>query len=297
MEEKNKNEEEIKKEETKNDILYHPDKDFYRGMGGELRYKAEGLFKKAKEKGISIETLEVEVMKNDQVEFPGIGVVELPTFFVKVSGKNIQTGQSIVDGKQMDYYNRYQMYVAERILGKNVLTDENGKILKENNRPVLKEEFESELSNKERFEIGRSLVEDKEFGLEKTITGGCDRIIRKLMGENDWLQRGEARLLDEEFEEVQQRIQNQREQKKDVNAPTHKKATERQINFAKSKLKNLGADPENQKIIREIIKHAGYKKETLQELNTAEVSRIIDEIPELLSKTREKAQIKNEYNH
>jgi hypothetical protein len=33
------------------EVLYNKEKDFYRGMSGELRMKAEGLFKKAKEKG------------------------------------------------------------------------------------------------------------------------------------------------------------------------------------------------------------------------------------------------------
>jgi len=66
------------------------------------------------------------------------------------------------------------------------------------------------LTDWEKFQIGKDIIEDKEFGLEKTITGACDRIIRKLMGENDWLSPQEARLLDEEFNSVQSSMQKVR---------------------------------------------------------------------------------------
>jgi hypothetical protein len=115
---------------------------------------------------------------------------------VKVRGRDMQTGQVIIDGKQIDYFNRYQKYLGEKIHGKNVLLDERGRVIKENRKPKTKPELDLYLDDWERFEVGRELLEDKEFGLEKTITGACDRVIRKLMGENDWLYPEEARLLD-----------------------------------------------------------------------------------------------------
>ena len=66
------------------EIQYNQEKDFYKGIGGELRMKAEGLFKKAKEKGISIEDLSINVLKEKKVEFPGVGNVELPSYLVKI---------------------------------------------------------------------------------------------------------------------------------------------------------------------------------------------------------------------
>jgi len=113
-------------EGTSTEIQYNQEKDFYRGIGGELRMKAEGLFKKAKEKGISIEDLSIDVLKEKGVEFPGVGNVELPSYLVKIRGKDISSGQVIVDGKQIDYYNRYQKYIAQKIEGKNAIKDERG---------------------------------------------------------------------------------------------------------------------------------------------------------------------------
>jgi len=68
---------------------------------GELRMKAEGLFKKAKEKGISIEDVSINILKENRAEFPGLGEVELPTFIVKIRGRDMSTGQIIVDGNRL----------------------------------------------------------------------------------------------------------------------------------------------------------------------------------------------------
>jgi len=264
-----------------NDVVYNPDKDFYKGMSGELRFKAEGLFKKAREKGISIEEIEVLVLRENSAEFPG-----LPAFLVKVKGKGIANGQVIVDGKQVDYYNMYQKHISEIVENKNLLKDEKGKIVKENGKPKIKHDLEMFLTEWERFEIGKDLVDEKEFGLEKTITGACDRVIRKLMGENDWLYPGEAKLLDEEFSNVQARIQEQ-EIKKQTAASPMKKATERQINYLKAKVKNLGMDPDDNNIMREIIKQAGYEATDATELSTQDMSRIIDNITAIISRVKE----------
>jgi hypothetical protein len=286
----NKNED-FKNEHKETEISYHPNKDFYRGMSGELRYKAEGLFKKAKEKGISIEEVDINVIRESQADFPGIGIIDLPAFVVKVRGRNIQTGQTIVDGKQMDYYNRYQMYLADKIEAKNQIRDDKGKVIRENNKPKIKSDYELSIDNWERFEIGKSLIEDKEFGLEKPITGGCDRIIRKLMGENDWLYQGEARLLDEEFEDVQNKIKNSKENKGSPLFVSPKKATERQVNYLKSRIKNLGLDPEDKKVIGDIIKYAGFEATDIFELNTVEMSKIIDNIGVWVAQLKENALI------
>lgn len=271
------------------EITYSPDKDFYRGISGELRYKAEGLFKKAKEKGISIEEITIERLRDNRADFPGIGELELPTYMVKVRGRDIQSGQVIADGKQIDYYNRYQKYLAERIESKNAMRDARGKIVRDRGRTIAKENPEMELTEWERFEIGKSLVEDKEFGLEKTITGACDRIIRKLMGENDWLYPEEARLLEEEFTTVQNAVAKEQESRKQhasANPPGYKKATERQINFLKAKLKNAGLNPEDPKILKEVAKQAGYGIMELEDLSTAGMSKIIDGLADLVPKIK-----------
>jgi len=89
--------------------------------------KAEGLFKKAKEKGISIEDVSINILKENRAEFPGLGEVELPTFIVKIRGRDMSTGQIIVDGKQIDYYNRYQKYIAKKIEEKNMVGNDEAK--------------------------------------------------------------------------------------------------------------------------------------------------------------------------
>ncbi|MBZ4645512.1 MAG: hypothetical protein JG777_1001 [Clostridia bacterium] len=272
-----------------NAVTYNTEKDFYVGAQGELRLKAEGLFKKAREKGISIEDIQVMTLKENRAEFPGIGMVELSTFIAKVKGRLLKTGQTITDGKQIDYYNRYQKYIAKKIEQKNIMRDENGKIIWEEGRPKIKPNPDLFLTEWERFEIGKALVEDKEFGLEKTITGACDRVIRKLMGENDWLYPGEAALLDEEFEEVQERIKSNKEEKqaKEGAAPI-RKASERQINFFKSKIRNAGLDAENDQVISAIMEEMGYKDKDIQDLSVGQMSKAIDSIYQIIPNVKEK---------
>jgi len=269
------------------EIVYDPEKDFYRGISGELRLKAEGLFKKAKEKGISIEEIDITILRENQVDFPGIGLVDLPAYVVKVKGRDIQSQRVIADGKHIDYFNRYQKYAAEKIERKNLARDERGRIVRENNKPLVKQDVELTLTDWERFEIGRDLVSDKEFGLEKTITGACDRVIRKLMGENDWLDPEEARLLDEEYNSVQKAIAKEQETRKQVFPGLQKKATERQINYFKARIKNSGLDPENESIVREILRQAGFGVIDINDLSIANMSRLIDSMSEILPKVKD----------
>lgn len=268
------------------EIVYNSEKDFYKGLSGELRYKAEGLFKKAKEKGISIEDISIITLRENSEDFPGIGIVELPTYIVKVKGRHISSGRVILDGKQIDYYNRYKKYTADKIEEKNFIRDEKGRVLREGGKPKFKDLPELVLNDWEKFEIGKLLVNDKEFGLEKTITGACDRVIRKLMGENDWLYPQEARLLDEEFNSVQSIVAGERETRRDRLAPVQKKATERQINYLKSKIRNSGIDPENTAVIREVLKQAGIDASDMSEISTGEMSRIIDGLGSILTRVR-----------
>lgn len=287
----------INTEEKSTDVIYHSEKDFYKGIGGELRFKAEGLFKKAREKGISIEEISISPLKEKQAEFPGIGIVDLPSYIIKVKGRHLQSGQTMVDGKLIDYFNRFQAYIASKIESKNAMRDERGRIIRDNNkRPRLKEDVTFFLDDWERFEIGKNLVDDKEFGLEKTITGACDRVIRKLMGENDWLYPEEARLLDEEFENVQQRIEKEQETGASESLKRQKKATERQINYLKAKIKNLGLNPDDSWTIKEILRHAGYEESDFRDLSTTDMSKLIDSIAEIVKKLKdgpEKAHIAN----
>lgn len=284
-----------------NEVTYHTEKDFYKGMSGELRYKAEGLFKKAKEKGISIEEIELVTLRENSAEFPGLGVVDLPAYIVKVKGRDLKSGQVIADGKQIDYFNRYQAYTADRISAKNVIRDERGRVIRENNRPKVREIPELALTDWERFEIGKSLVEDKEFGVEKTITGACDRIIRKLMGENDWLYPDEARMLDEEFTHVQETINREQEERRVLGpgpAAGVKKATDRQIGYFKARVKNAGLDPENERVLREVIRQAGYGPVMPEELSSSSMSKVIDSVVEVIPKVREAlAKPGNEIQH
>lgn len=269
------------------EVSYSTEKDFYKGIGGELRFKAEGLFKKAKEKDISIEEIVIEKIRNKKAIFPGIGEVDLPAYVVQVKGRYAATGQIIADGKQIDYYNRYQKYLSDKILEKNTLKDEKGRIIRQNGKPLLKDDADFSLSDWDLFIIGKSLIDDKEFGMEKTITGACDRVIRKLMGENDWLYPEEARLLDEEFESVKSKIEQNRDNKeKSVNIPIRRRATERQINFLKSKIRNLRLDPENQDTIKEFIKQSGFQYNALEELSVYEISKIIDEFASIAQKVK-----------
>ncbi len=278
--------EKIQTDETTQDIIYSKDKDYYKGMSGELRMKAEGLFKKAKEKGISIEEIDIVELNERTAQFPGIGEVNLPAFVVKVKGRDLSSGQVIVDGKQIDYYNKYQKYLAQKIDSRNTLKDENGKTVYQNRKPKIRENPDFSLSDWELFDIGKELIDDKEFGFEKTITGACDRIIRKLMGENDWLYPEEARMLDEEFSNVQNKIQKEHEERKDATI-VPKKATARQINFLKQRLKNMGMDPDNTSVMNSIMKEMGFKPVDISEIGIGEMSKIIDGLNTIAPKIKE----------
>lgn len=279
-------------------VTYSTGKDFYRGTRGELRLKAEGLFKKAKEKGISIEDISIMTLKENRVDFPGLGTVELPTYVAKVKGRQISGGQVIIDGKQIDYFNRYQKYAADRIENKNYQRDENGRVVREGGRPLINPQPDLTLTDWELFQIGKTLVEDKEFGLEKTITGACDRVIRKIMGENDWLYPEEARLLDEEFNEVQQRIrasegkqvEDRREAAHPMPAPVIKKASERQINFLKARIKSTGLNPENTEVMKKVLFYLGFRDREVNDLSTSEMSKVIDGVLGVLPRIREETQ-------
>lgn len=271
------------------DVVYNIEKDFYVGSQGELRLKAEGLFKKAREKGISIEEIDVITLKEKKEEIPGLGEVELPTFIAKVKGRLIKTGQYITDGKQIDYYNRYQKYIAKKLYQKNLIRSEKGKILYEGGKPKVKSEPVLSLTEWEKFEIGKEMIEDKEFGLEKTITGACDRVIRKLMGENDWLYPGEAKLLDEEFEEVQKRIKSSRMTNKpeDKIEGAEKKATEKQKNFFKSRINNSGLDAEDKKVMDVIMEELGYGN-NIDDLTVNQMSKAINNIYNIVPIVKDK---------
>jgi hypothetical protein len=248
--------------------------------------KAEGLFKKAKEKGISIEDIDIVQLNERSAKFPGIGEISLPAFVIKVKGSDISSGQVIVDGKHIDYFNRYQKYLAQKIESRNIVKDENGKNVYYNRKPKIKENPDFLLTDWEMFDIGKELLDDKEFGFEKTITGACDRIIRKLMGENDWLYPEEARMLDEEFNSVENRIHKEHEIRKDAST-TKKKATERQINYLKQKLKNMGVDTDNSTAISGIIKEMGFESKDISELTVGEMSKIIDGLNTIVPKIKE----------
>ncbi len=254
-------------QESENEVNFQIQKDFYRGAQGEFRFKAEGLFKKAKEKKIAIEDIEVITLKENSVTIPGIGVVELPTFIAKVTGKLIKTGQVMTDGKQIDYYNQYQKYMAKKI-------EEKNKTKEDKNQPDFY------LADWERFEIGKELIEDKEFGLEKTITGACDRVIRKLMGENDWLYPQEAAMLEEEFEEVQEKIRQ-------TQLPA-RKASDKQISYFKSKLKNAGLDTQQHRVIDFTMEEMGFCGKKVEELSVKEMSQAIDKVYQIVPKVKER---------
>lgn len=270
----------LENKKVNSDVIYNKEKDFYKGAAGELRMRAEGLFKKAKEKGISIEDVSINLVKENKVNFPGIGKLELPVYLVKVRGKDMTNGQVIVDGKQIDYYNRYQKYIAEKIEEKNAsIIEEEG--INEKGQD-FKNNLDYLLTDWEKFKIGKDLIEDKEFGLEKTITGACDRIIRKLMGENDWLYPEEARLLDEEFYYVQDKIS--KNTKKPVKTPD-KKATIRQINYLKRKLKNAGLNADDEIVFKMVLKEAGF--ESLEEISIIDMSKIIEGLNNIILKVKE----------
>lgn len=252
-------------ENSQSNVTFNRQKDFYKGMSGELRYKAEGLFKKAKEKGISIDDIKVEVVKEDYEDFPGVGKVYLPTYFAQIKGSIKENGQNMADGKLIDYYNKYQKYVSQYIDKKN--------------RNV--KDINLNLDDTEKFRIAKQLIDDKEFGLEKTITGACDRLIRKLMGENDWLYPKEAQMLDEEFNEVDRKVHEQKTNEQS----SIRKATDKQISYFKTKIKNLGVEPKDE-IISGIIKKAGYNK-GIDDLSTQEMSYLIDNISNIVAQDKD----------
>ncbi|AEV67785.1 hypothetical protein [Acetivibrio clariflavus] len=267
------------------DIVYKKEKDYYKGASGELRMKAEGLFKKAKEKGISVEDIDIVKLYERSAQFPGIGEISLPAFVVKVKGKDLSTGQVIADGKQIDYFNRFQKYLAQKIESKNIVRDESGKTVYRNKRPKISDKPDFSLTDWELFEIGKELLDDKEFGLEKTITGACDRIIRKLMGENDWLYPEEARMLDEEFSVIESKIQKEKEKKESV--AVRKMATVRQINYLKQKLKNMDIDPDNSEVMQTILREMGFEAKDINELTVGEMSKIIENLNSIAQKIKE----------
>ncbi|WP_027622707.1 hypothetical protein [Acetivibrio clariflavus] len=267
------------------DIVYKKEKDYYKGASGELRMKAEGLFKKAKEKGISVEDIDIVKLYERSAQFPGIGEISLPAFVVKVKGKDLSTGQVIADGKQIDYFNRFQKCLAQKIESKNIVRDESGKTVYRNKRPKISDKPDFSLTDWELFEIGKELLDDKEFGLEKTITGACDRIIRKLMGENDWLYPEEARMLDEEFSVIESKIQKEKEKKESV--AVRKMATVRQINYLKQKLKNMDIDPDNSEVMQTILREMGFEAKDINELTVGEMSKIIENLNSIAQKIKE----------
>ncbi|HPU41481.1 MAG TPA: hypothetical protein PKY26_03620 [Acetivibrio clariflavus] len=272
-------------QDTGQDIVYNKEKDYYKGVSGELRMKAEGLFKKAKEKGISVEDIDIVKLYERSAQFPGIGEISLPAFVVKVKGKDLSTGQVITDGKQIDYFNRFQKYLAQKIESKNIVRDESGKTVYRNKRPKISDKPDFSLTDWELFEIGKELLDDKEFGLEKTITGACDRMIRKLMGENDWLYPEEARMLDEEFGMIESKIKKEREKKESVAGK--KMATVRQINYLKQKLKNMDIDPDNSEVMQIILREMGFEAKDINELTVGEMSKIIKNLNSIAQKIKE----------
>lgn len=280
---------EIDKLDKPIEVVYDTGKDFYKGIRGELRFKAEGLFKKAKEKGISIEDIEISTIKEDSADIPGLGSVLLPTYMVKVKGMMLETHQIIVDGKQLDFYNKYQKYVADAIYEKNIIKDEQGKPNYSNKKQVIKTEQDLSLSDWEKFKIGKALIDDKEFGLEKTITGACDRVIRKLMGENDWLYPGEARLLEEEFKEIDKKVAGEKSPKNRVIPP--RKASDKQINYFKSKLKLRGLNPEDNNTMQAIFEAAGFDNIKIDDFSISDMSRLIDIVDNLIPMVKKKLEL------
>lgn len=270
------------------EVVYDTTKDFYKGIRGELRFKAEGLFKKAKEKGISIENIEISTVKEDHIDIPGLGKIALPTYIVKVKGLILESQQVMIDGKQIDFYNRYQKYAADVIFEKNIVKDEHGKTIYLNKKQAIKPEPDLSLSDWEKFEIGKALIVDKEFGLEKTITGACDRVIRKLMGENDWLYPGEAKMLEEEFKEIDKNV-TEKEAKKTEPVPA-RKASEKQISYFKSKLKLKGLNPEDNNTIQTIMEAAGFDNKKIDDLSILDMSRLIDGVDNLIPAVKKKLE-------
>lgn len=266
------------------EVFYDTEKDFYEGARGELRFNAEGLLKKAKEKGISIEKVDIITLNKKTVDFPGIGSMDLDAYVVKVKGKELSTGREVADVKQIDYFNIYQKYIAEKIQNKD--TARHRKQKQSGDDKIQSDNLPGEhlLTNWEKFEIGKAIIDDKEFGLEKTVTGACDRVIRKLMGENHWLYPKEAKMLETEFNEVNKRIQKEANKTTSPMKTTTKKASERQKNYLKVKIKNSGFNPDSQEILNRVVSEMGFKNKTIDDLSMTEMSKVIENVPTVLSK-------------
>lgn len=271
-------------------VSYSVDKDFYEGIGGELRFNAEGLHKKSKEKGISIKNVEIIPLAQKSTEFPGIGNVDLPAYIARVIGKQMSTEREIADVKQIDYFNMYQKYVADKLEIKNSKLLGNIVDAPDNKMNEGKKVPQFFLTDWERFEIGKAIIEDKEFGLEKTVTGACDRVIRKLMGENDWLYLKEAEMLESEFNDVDRRKQLRESTKNIDSNKTYKRASEKQKNYLKMRIKNGGLNPDSQETINRVVSETGFINKTIDELSMAEMSKVIESIPQVLPKLREQYQ-------
>ena len=114
------------------------------------------------------------------------------------------------------------------------------------------------------------------------------------MGENDWLYPEEIRLLDEEFETVQKSISEEKEKRKTEYVTPYKKATERQINYLKARIKNLGMDPENEKVMKEVLRQAGFGSVDIGELSTSSMSKLIDGINDVIPRVREELSKQDE---
>ena len=93
-------------------------------------------------------------------------------------------------------------------------------------------------------------------------------------------------MLDEEFNSVENRIHKEHEIRKDAST-TKKKATERQINYLKQKLKNMGVDTDNSTAINGIIKEMGFESKDISELTIGEMSKIIDGLNTIVPKIKE----------
>jgi len=106
------------------------------------------------------------------------------------------------------------------------------------------------------------------------------------MGENDWLSPQEARLLDEEFNSVQSSMQKSQE-KKQKELIRKKKATPRQINYFKQRIKNMGMNPDDPKMLSKIFDRVGIEPADISELSIADMSKIIESLNDIAPKIRE----------
>jgi len=87
------------------------------------------------------------------------------------------------------------------------------------------------------------------------------------MGENDWLSPQEARLLDEEFNSVQSSMQKVRRKTEGVDP--EKESNPRQINYFKQRIKNMGMNPDDPKMLSKIFDRVGIEPADISELSIA----------------------------